>query len=247
MISFCGEVCALLAIRDIDKLQWKYLGLLLLLLGLSCQAVASDPEANANLWSSATLTGRFDDSPLRYELRGEIRLRSNTPMYQQTLLRAAFGYQAIDNHTSLWLGYDYRPVVMPDSGNIITIQSLWPEFRYADFLNPALHLIWYMRLEFRDRQDVTGTAVRLRQRTTLSFPKAINEYVTPEVSEELFFNMNHPTWVNPHTLEQNRVYAGLRFTLKKRTFLRVGYINVLLFRRSFNQMDHVLWLGLTFS
>ena len=100
------------------------------------------------------------------------------------------------------------------------------------------------RLEERQRIDQSIVAFRLRERLWLRIPFKRWERYSFSSFDELFFNLNHPSWTSPYLFEQNRAFIGVAKQLSKSTILDIGYLNQFLHSTN-NQTDNVILLSLT--
>ncbi|HRE32881.1 MAG TPA: DUF2490 domain-containing protein, partial [Candidatus Berkiella sp.] len=96
------------------------------------------------------------------------------------------------------------------------------------------------RLEQRKQEATPQWASRLRERLTVIIPV---DPISIIVSDELFFNLNHPLWVSDCSLSQNRGFIGLGIPMAKQTSIEIGYLNQYQFNKT-DSMSNIINIGL---
>ncbi|GAG77321.1 unnamed protein product [marine sediment metagenome] len=142
------------------------------------------------------------------------------------------------------MGYDFVPFSTRSTGDIEFENRPWQQLLWQILGTQNATIVLRTRLEQRFRSLENSTALRLRQNIKLTLPKAIANKLTPILFDEMFFNLNHPEWVNKNDINQNRLFMGIQIPIKKNNFLQVGYLNQYEFRSPNNRMSHVFMLSL---
>jgi len=222
----------------------------ILLLLISCLA----PPAYAakhyfQSWTNLKWNGKIKESKFHYVLDSEARLVAANPTFNQGILAAALAYD-LSKRTTIWLGYTFVPT-QPIGKHTFQLehrswqQILWraPKRRY---IIPTLRT----RLEQRYAMDKRGVALRLRQKVAITLAPILGiapKDATPVIWDELFFNLNNPSWITKNTIDQNRVFIGYAIPILKHTTFAIGYLNQYKIRNPTNTMNHILYLTFVFS
>ena len=170
-------------------------------------------------WSNLKLLHK-GNTPWIYALSFEARTNFKDSGDNQYLMSPSIGYTLSDRQ-DVWLGYDLFLT------NKISIdeQRIWQQDQYAFVKNNKQTLTLRSRFEQRFSTDDDGVALRVRERLTWVLNNFFAKKYSPEVYEEVFFNVNNPDWVSSKTLSQNRLFMGVSTPLNKKTALLVGYLN----------------------
>jgi len=214
----------------------------LLILFFSQWVYADTTVHRVSSWNNVKFEGRIKD-PWLYLLESDVRIGNGKSFLDRGTIRSALGYE-LKEHLTLWLGYDFKPIYEDDDGDFNLEQRIWQQVKW-DLINKE-HFIFTSRTRFeqRTRMDSSGVALRLRQRFIVELIDLFDSKITPIIYEELFFNLNHPEWINDDTLNQQRAFFGFQFPLQKHVNLRLGYINQYLIREPHNIMNHVIYVSL---
>lgn len=207
----------------------------------SAHATVSENKA----WSVATIIGSFSqDSSFKYYLEPQLRLIDNNSVFNQLLFLGALGYQ-FNKDMTLFAGSSWIAAKTMQS-DLMYEKRFWQQFNWQMLSTENWNINSRTRLEERINQNEAPTAFRFRERIWLRIPLKKWEGYSFSSYDEVFFNLNHPKWVSPYLLEQNRVFVGLSRQLSQSVIMDVGYLNQ--YQHSFkNQMDHVASLGFTLT
>ena len=80
----------------------------------------------------------------------------------------------------------------------------------------------------------------MREKIELKFPITSLQNRFLKLGDEVFIQLNQPTWVTNRILSQNRASIGIEFPISKTTSYEIGYLNQFQFQ-SQNQMSNVLY------
>ncbi|MGQ3890371.1 DUF2490 domain-containing protein [Legionella sp. CNM-4043-24] len=214
------------------------------LLLMTCYIMASPVFAltNEKLWADLNINGPLSDSKKTYyNLRNSSRFINQAHGVETALFSAELGH-VLRNHFNLWLGYQWQ------TPNLISStpqeHRFWQQLIWDMLQDDNMMLSSRTRLEERFQDQSPGTAWRLRQRMTLRLQQAVLPSIYPLAWEELFINLNHPSWVNSGSINQNRLFAGVNI-LKKHHFWELGYLNQYRLGQTQNTLSHILYIGLT--
>lgn len=202
---------------------------------VSPAAWASDPTVFFREWSKIDVTGAFDpNSPdLRYEAFVESRNK-------ETRLDFSTGYR-FSRLVSFWSGYTW---ISPNDGSP-QIYRPWQQVVWELLdKNPIMVFQTRTRLEELKQQGQPQWLLRGRERWRVAFPERLPRKFTPVIYDEVFFNFNQPSWVNPGFLDQNRVFVGVDSPPWKNSFVEIGYINQYRFITPVNHLAHILSVSL---
>lgn len=198
-------------------------------------AAVADPEQFFQDWTRIDVTGPLgpDLSNLRYLADIENRNEQLRP-------ELGVGYR-ITPLISVW--GTYTQIISNDGSPPLSRpaqQVIWELFeRNADMLVQIR-----TRSEEFKQEGQPEWLWRWRERVRIAFPNKIAGKFTPVMWEEVLLNLNHPEWVNPGFLDQNRAFIGIDSPVWKNTFVETGYINQYRFTQPVNQMSHILFVGL---
>lgn len=199
--------------------------------------LANDLQQKAKLWTAIPWEGPLSqDQKFRYYVEPQLRFISRSESFDQGVLHLGLGMQS-QPHLSLWLGGTYSDthhVDKPDSKQY----RLWQQIEWEALNCTILEINTRTRLEERFEKHEAGTSLRLRQKVELNFP-LVQKQLAWVLSDELFFNVNHPSWVNNQVIDQNRAFIGISFPVSQNTHLKTGYLNQYMLRNP-DQMNHVL-------
>lgn len=216
---------------------------LLVVILLPVRNVFAETKENTKLWLIAQITGPLSlDKRWKYYFQPQLNLIDDKYKFHNVFGYAGFGYQT-DAYKIAWLMGGYS-VTKTQSGNIRHLAILREQLNWnmSEVCLPYLSSI--SRLEERKDLDETTWNVRLRQQVMLRLPLASwpnHAFVT---YDEVFINLNHPSWVNSNTLvEQNRLFIGIGTTFSPEVELDVGYLNQYQFKNQ-DEMSNVLMVKL---
>jgi hypothetical protein len=218
-----------------------FLGLYLLTMTHSAYAM----ESYNKYWTAAIITGALPKTAaFKYYLESQIRLINDDYGFNQLLLLTGLGYQ-LNAAMTLYVGPGWIASHTPQGNKMY-------ENRYFAQLNWALvnkqNLSVNSRTRIEERQDTNNSklAARLRERVWARIPFKQKSQYSFSVFNEVFFNLNHPSWVSPYFLEQNRVFLGIAKQVSTSTIIDIGYLNQYTHSVK-NSMNNVLLLSFTLS
>ena len=212
-----------------------------LLLILISSASYASIDQHIRQWSFLQKIGAFQNKRIHYLILFSPRLGNDNSIFHQAVARVAIGYD-LTNRLTIWLGTD--SVTSLNSSNKWSYeQRIWPQTKWIFISSSHFQASWRSRLEARFMSNESGTAARWRNRIRLAFTNAINGKITPIIFDELFLNINHPSWVGPNTLNQNRFFIGIQFKIHHKVNCLIGYLNQFQWRNPRNSMTHVLYIA----
>ncbi len=194
-------------------------------------------------WAVANIIAPLaENSSFKYYLEPQLRLIDTPHVFNQFLLLGGLGYQ-FNPDVMFFIGSGWISTKTP-TNTTFTERRLWQQLHWRLLNNSNVTLNNRTRLEERNHTTQSQIAFRLRERLWLRVPfKKWNGY-SFSCFDEIFFNLNHPRWTSPYSVEQNRAFVGIAKQLSKSAVLDVGYLNQ--FIHSFtNQSDNVLLLSIT--
>lgn len=217
--------------------RYKYL-FLFLLLSPGLVFASSTRQRTGSWWNAYFIK---DNNKWIYSLQLETRFIFDNNILRRVLLRPSIGYK-INKNLSLQVGYTSEPSLTSEkkffyNHNIfegITMQVL------------PKRLNLRLRAEQRWSQLGTGMAHRLRARLQLTLPTHFKK-INFIISDEVFFNANHPDWVSNKKLSENRAILGFGYNLSKKTKFRISYMNQINFNSSSNTINHIIIFSLFYK
>jgi Protein of unknown function (DUF2490) len=231
------------------KLIYKAAALVvfLILICLAQVSFARSLKQNGSLWTILEKAGKFSEQGnLKYLFLGEGRfdvINTSSNVFELAKGRLGLGYQLGDPAT-FWLGYDVNGTLPLDSDQGTLENRFWQRLNYQIWLGHHKSLTVISKIEERKRTDNTNWAYRLREELKLKLIHKLAKNLTPIISDELFFNLNHPDWVSSSTFEQNRAFIGISKALNIEYLLTMGYMNQFRVRSPNNRMTHILYVEL---
>lgn len=193
-------------------------------------------------WGSLNVNGNlFKNQKALYYLNLQGRIDGQESQFEQSIFVGGVGYQWLP-HLSLWLGYQrnsYNQIGRSEPQNAVWEQAIWKIIN-----NNCINLTSRTRLEQREQVDQSQWVSRLRERITLKLPQKINKDLTPAIYDEIFINLNNPTWVNSRSINENRFFMGVDIPTSKKSYLEVGYLNQYRWLLTSNNINHILSISL---
>jgi len=209
---------------------------------------ASTLKNNFNTWLRFYFTGPLHpNSKFEYFLQTEARLRSNSPNFRASVTRAAIGYR-INPKLIVWLGYTVRPYLSTSNNDLSnndlqTRNDIFEQVDWKLYANPNFTLKSRLRIEQRKDSTSSVWLNRIRTKFSLTVPIKDTRY-SYLIYDELFFNLNHPSWASDKIFSQDRGFVGLRIALKHTASFDVGYLNQLQLDSAGDDMNHTLYFAL---
>lgn len=206
--------------------------------------VASSLTNTMQFWPRIHFFGDIKHSKWRYLALVNPRFGNDNEWFDQLVNRVGLGYAATSRLT-LWAGTDVIASLIASNGRIVFEQRTWQRVNYYIVNNKSWQLLSRTMLEQRFLHGEPGVALRLQQRIAIRFPDLIDGKITPEIYDEVRFNLNHPVWISTNSFNQNRFFVGFRLPAWKHTKVIIGYMNQLVLDDNHYTMNHVIWLALT--
>lgn len=213
--------------------------------------VAAGAKDDFQVWGNITATGTFSSvSPkLKWWLEGQGRFGNDADRFSQGIIRPGVGY-AINEKTSVWLGYGWIPTSFPFAGQAnFNEHRIWQQLLWADkFSFGTITSRTRMEQRFFDIPGSTDDGHRFRQMFKLSVPMpSISPNTSFVILDEIFVNLNDIDTGARAGYNQNRIFAGLAYKFGKVATGEIGYLN-----QHFNrpgsprpdQMQHILAFNL---
>lgn len=206
-------------------------------------AFASSLEQHTKIWTSAVFIGPLtNNKKVKYYLEPELRFIDDKYKFEETLLYAGMGYQTTPN-LILFFGDAWSTSKKP-TGKYVNENRLWQQASWVPVDNNFFKLSSRTRLEERKNLSEHEWAINLRERLALEIPLRNWKNHALVLSDEVFFDLNHPKWVgNNALLSQNRGLIGISTKISKQTSFIIGYLNQYQFTNP-PQMSHILYLSL---
>ncbi len=194
-------------------------------------------------WSTFTVNGTKGN--LLYYVEPQLRLidRNGDPYdINQFLFNMGVG-RPVSSQWQLWIGQTFATNSQDADPGDYEEYRLWQQAVWSNVYNNMM-VISRSRLEERRSFDYTELACRFRERIITSFP--LTHFISLELSDEFFFNLNHANWIATNTFDQNRAYIGLAQKISDSWAFGIGYMNQYL-TTSPSQLDNVLVLNVRFN
>lgn len=216
---------------------------LLLLLILVFPAIACGLETQTMSWTGIDLSGMvFNSQNVEYDLNTQARYNMSDNQYDATRSEGGLGYD-INDHFSAWLGVTW----IVKSANTDQERRIWEQLIWTPIKNNDFNFSIRSRLEQRDDLDEPGIAEVLRERFQILFPKWLACHYTPVIYDEIFFNLNNPTWIGSQFVNQNRAFIGIQIPVIKSSNLQIGYLNRYRYTTPENKMDNIAYVNLNIN
>jgi len=231
----------LISLMSIRKL---YFVLMLLASSFVCPVFAGEFAQGYQFWSALKASGLFVNDHYNYVFELHGRFRFENPVFAKGISRFGLGY-VVNPSIRVFLGYDFDGRETPlNDDKVMLGQRVWQQVSAQ--LSKDEHFSWASRTRFEQRFsfDFSGTALRLRELLSWNFTDTIYDKITPSIYDEVFLNLNHPSWVSRKTVSQNRVFVGLLIPWKKYAMVRVGYMNQTFFGVRGVEMNHIFHVAL---
>lgn len=219
---------------------------LLLFLFFFKTAFGNSIKEHTKIWNSAVLIGPLTtDTRIKYYFEPQLQLIDNKYKFEEALLYAGIGYQTTPALT-LFLG-DAWVTSRKSTGNYVQENRIWQQANWNAINSAAFKMISRTRLEESKNLSESQWAIRLRQRLMLRIPLKNWENHSLVLSDEVFFDLNHPKWIgNNRFFAENRGFIGIGTKISKQMSFDIGYLNQYQFTNP-NQMSHVLFSSLNIT
>ncbi|RFC39978.1 MAG: Protein of unknown function (DUF2490) [Candidatus Nitrotoga sp. CP45] len=204
-------------------------------------------------WGTATAVGSLENvnpalKNFKYWAEFQGRFGDDTSRFSQAIIRPGIGY-AINNTTSVWVGYALVPTAAPFSKTTFNERRFWQQLLWSDnftFGTASSRSRLEERLAPRLGDD---TAMRFRQMFKISVPLTATPAYSVVASNEYFLNLNNNDWGPRKGFDQNRAFIGIGYNFNKEIKSEIGYMNqyINLPRTSVNRNGHILSINFYFN
>jgi hypothetical protein len=218
---------------------------LFLLFFFCMQTSADNLKEHTKIWINAPISGIVSkDKKWNYYVEPQLRLLDDKYKFNQLNLHAGIFYQAT-SRISLWLVI-FRRHDLKSDGSLFRENRLWEQIVWNVIDNDRLKLISRSRLEERKNLDDSQIANRFRQQVALNLPVPTLKNYYLVLADELFFQLNQPTWVTHRVFSQNRATIGIQIPISKQVSYQIGYLNQYQYGNP-NQMSNILYFTLSLT
>lgn len=204
------------------------------------------PFQDFQVWTNVTATGSLVRlSPtmerLHYWIEMQGRFGNDSTTLSQGIIRPGLGY-SLTPHASVWVGYAYVPTMEPFASNDRNEQRVWEQLVWS--IGAGLGTLnTRTRLEQRFRPPGSDVGWRFREQLKLTWPFIEAPAFSIVVSDEIFINLNRPSWTT-EGFNQNRFFIGFAYFLDQHVKTEIGYLNQFQNRDGApNELHHILALA----
>ena len=192
-------------------------------------------------WTVDTIIGPWPgNEKVKYYIESQLRLIDDPYIFNQAFLLTGLGYQFTPTVT-VFMGPGFIATKNTE-GYTYYEYRLWEQLNWLAVDNSSVTLNSRTRFEQKVRNDQSQVALQLRQRLWMRIPIPHFKKYYYSTFDEIFFNINNPSWVSPKIFEQNRAFIGIAKQLTKNTIVDFGYLNQLQFGPP-RQMSNVILLS----
>lgn len=192
------------------------------------------------LWTSAQVTGNFSQYPnWNYYIEPQLRLVDDKYKFGTANLYLGIYYEYTPN-LNLYAGI-FRSHSQRTDGKIENEYRLWEQVTWNVYKSKTIQILNRTRLEERKNLDESEIANRLRERIAINIPIDMSAYNQLVIADEIFLQLNEPSWVSQRCLAQNRASIGVLMALSPTSSFEIGYLNQYQFQNP-NIMSNVLYL-----
>lgn len=197
----------------------------LILIFMNSQLSYAKFVEHTKLWINGQYLGNASkkDDKIKYLIESRLRFIDSLYVFEQVRLSAGLGYEIFSQLTA-FAGFGY--VVDKSTIGITTHEDRpFQLLRWKIYKSKELNFSNQSLLEERKRVEEPRWAYRLREKFALEIPIKKWDKHSIELSNDFFFNLNHPRWVNKHFYAENRAVIGLGTQVEKQIKIIIGYIN----------------------
>ena len=210
-------------------------------LTLALAATPALAEDDLHLWQTLTVNHEIS-SKVRATADITIRSRENRAAYDIEN-SAMVGYR-LNRHVTVWAGFVFDPTFIQSPVRVNEMRLR----QQVSFDNVAhigkVSLGGRVRLEYRWRSGISGTAWRLRPQFKLSLP--LRGKASLSFTHEDFLDLDTSSFQPVRGLERMRNAVSVTLPLGRKLGLDVGYLNQqVYFTNKPRNVDHVFTTGLT--
>lgn len=202
-------------------------------------------EHYTKLWLTNVSTLSFTSNPkLKYYLEPQLRLIDNHNKFNEVFFLTGIGYQVTP--TILLLTGPGWILTETTQDQMEHEFRLWEQMNWQPISPTQYSIISRSRLEERKQTNNPGIAIRFRERLWVRIPIKHSNAYSLSLFDEVFMNLNHPAWVSPDFMSQNRAFIGIGKQLSPTAILDIGYLNQYIMSQQ-NQINHVALVSLTIT
>lgn len=234
--------------KSMKPLITKRAVLALLFSGTLSSPVLAETAEDFQTWGNITAMGSLGVvSPelknYKYWLEGQGRFGEDTSRFSQGMLRTGLGY-ALNDNTSLWLGYAFIPTEEPFATSPFDEHRIWQQLLWNKSFSFGTIT---SRSRFEQRFVQTGEDVgwRFRQLLKLSTPLPFAPDFSLVATDEYFVNLNRTDWKADDGFDQNRLFTGIGYNFNKNIKTEIGYMNQYIRKaQAADRISHILSVNL---
>ncbi|KTD11687.1 hypothetical protein Lgra_1145 [Legionella gratiana] len=197
---------------------------------LICTTLFAETQNYGTVWLNGTFIGPFSKKheKWKYYLQPRLVIIDNRYGLDEARVFYGAGYQITPAFTS-FIGM--ASSVSKSTEGVLSYENrVWQQFLWDIYKSKTFKLNNRTRLEERKNTLYSQWAVRFREQFTLKIPFQNTKY-SFITFDELFFNVNYPSWVSDKFFSQNRYFIGIEKSISKSASFDVGYINQARFQR----------------
>jgi hypothetical protein len=203
-------------------------------------------ESHQKIWLPLVVSGPIStNKKLTYFFSPEPRFIDSRYAFQEYVVWTGLGYR-LNPHLKFYVG-DMPEFRRIRTGKDVQLNTLWQQASWLVYRSEQLAFISRTRMEEIKHYQKPLWADIFRERLQLNIPIPNWKNHALIMSNELFFNVKHPKWVeSSYLITQNRALIGLE-TLsseKRGVAIIVGYLNQAQFARK-NQRNNVLFISIS--
>ena len=165
------------------------------------------------------------------------RFKQEGREFDQVLVRPGIHYKLTDN---VLVGAGYGYIRTRTDRGYSDEDRLWQQLIYNSNWGNGIKFSSRSRLEQRFLDSGDDTGWRYRQLLRVSKPFAGLPSVSPVLWNEIFINLRKTDWGSRKGFDQNRLFAGIAWTVTPDARLEFGYLNQYVRGRLQDSMNHVL-------
>jgi len=201
-------------------------------------------QEHTKLWLNGNVTGDLfkENKKIKYLIEGRLRLIDDTYVFEHTRLSAGLGYEFTPSLAG-YIGFGY--VMDKSTSGVLTHEDRpFQLLKWDIYKSKNFNLSNNSLLEERKQIESPDWAIRLREKFAIEIPIGNSEIHSIDLSDELFFNLNHPKWVYNGFFAENRAVIGIGTKVTPWTKIMLGYINQYQLSTHENKMSNGLIISL---
>lgn len=189
-------------------------------------------QRDVQSWWNITAVGPLSQQPdavkFKFWLEGVLRLGDDSSRSTQRIFRPGLGY-ALNDTTSVWLGYAWINTAPPLSPEALKEQRMWQQLLWVKKYEQST-LTSRLRFEQRFFSNHPVVGWRLRELVKFSLPWSYNSKWSLVGIDEVFVHYSHRKNYTLTGFDQNRFFMGLAYKLNAALSVEVGYLNQYVYR-----------------